>query len=93
MPLWLLEQIRPWDPVPPDAVTNARITKIVVRAPDAERARLIAATHLMPTDRARRRPGQAAATIASPFLDDNATACEELQADGNEEVIVAEVRG
>ena len=92
MPLWLLKQIRPWKPAPPNAGTNARVLKLVVRAPDQERARVVATTHLLPTDQTVRRPGEAAATIASPFADDSATSCEELEADGDEKVIVAEVR-
>ncbi len=92
MPLWLLEQIRPWEPIPPDAATNAQITKIVVRAPDAERARSVATAHLLPTGQTVRGPGETATMIASPFADDRATTCEELEADGDEGVIVAEVR-
>ena len=64
----------------------------MVRAPDQERARLVASTHLMPIDQTVRRPGEAATMISSPFLDDNATTCEELEADGDEGVIVAEIQ-
>ena len=91
MPLWLLEQIQPWEPVPPDAATNARVLRLVVRAPDAERARSIATTHLLPVGQAP-APGEDVTMIASPFADDSATTCEELEADGDEKVIVAEVR-
>ena len=92
MPLWLLKQILPWKPATPDAVTNARVTKIVVRAPDAERARFVAADHLVTVGRTLRTPGKAATRFASPFRDKRATTCEELEADGDEGVIVAEVR-
>ena len=91
MPLWLLKQILPWKPATPDAATNALVTKIVVRAPDAERARTIATTHLLPVGQTP-APGEAATMIASPFADNQATTCEELEADGDEGVIVAEVR-
>ena len=91
MPLWLLEQTRPWVPDPPDAATNARVLKLVVRAPDAERARDIATTHLLPVGQPP-APGEDVTMIASPFADESATTCKELEADGDEGVIVAEVR-
>jgi hypothetical protein len=79
MPVWMLEQIPPYRPPPPDVVTNYDIKKIIVRAKDKDEARRIAATFL-PPHRTTRSRGQAV-TIDSPFRGPDESTCIELPAD------------
>ena len=89
MPLWLLKQTIPWEPTRPDAITNARVKQMVVRAPTEERARIVAGSFLIAGQAVS--PGEAAPVMETPYLDEGATICEQLDPDGGEEVIVAQI--
>ena len=88
MPLWILKQEAPWKPSPPDAITNAQIRTIVVRAPTAEVARIVAGSHLVPAPAVHER--EPAPYMDSPFFDEDASSCEQLEADGPDTVLAAE---
>ena len=88
MSLWILKQTGFWKPSPPDAVTNAQIRVIVVRAPTAEVARIVAGSHLVPSPAVHE--GEPTPYMDSPFFDDKAASCEPLEAGGPDAVIAAD---
>ena len=75
MPLWHLEQTSPWMPPPKDSVHNSRVKALVVRADTEGQARLVASSYGMPVGEFVKKPGQAAKTIYSPFLEEDASTC------------------
>ena len=80
MPVWILEQIKPYRSPPPDAVSNYDIKKITVRAKDDNEARKRAAM-VHPEPETRRQKGRAATLVESPFETSRESTCIEMPAD------------